>query len=1470
MKSTYSQFLITLSLATLGCLTLPNTAKAQIAPDGTLSTQVSSPDNLNFTINQGDRAGVNLFHSFREFSVPTNGSAVFQNSLDVQNIINRVTGGSISSIDGLIQANGSANFFLINPAGIVFGPNASLNIGGSFFSSTADSLIFEDGVEFSASNTQTPPLLTVNIPSGLRFRDNPKAIDVQGYGQNFGLSGTAFPFENPTLEVFQGRNLALIGGNVNLDGGILQAEGGLIEVGGLAGAGTIQINNDGSLTYPNAVARADVTFANQAGINVITDRFGGGSININAHNINITGDSLLTAGIMPSLNEVNTTAGDITLNATGETRIDGSRIENNVNYETLANSRNINIQTNSFVLINGAELNASNFGSSDESVFAGDIRVDANEKFSLDGNARIISNGFAGRIFITSKNHSININNSLISTESNDDNTNTELFSSIDISAPQGSILINSSQLNTTNSGTGFAGDITLNARDLISINSPNSPSSNPGDRTIQSRGKFGRILIGNENSAPKKVELTNVSLTATNDSVPISIPDSIDAGTVSIYALEGISLQDSFIETLTRRRGNAGNVTIQAENADITLTNGSSVFSNVEAGGIGDAGTINVTARNLSLTDGAQLLTLVSDGGEGNAANINIKASGEVLFSGFSNIDFSGAQGFFPSGVRTEVLSKTSGEAGYIDINASSILLRDNASVTSNNITDGFAGDITLNARDQISLTEGFISSDGFAGRIFINLDNNSINISNSSISTESNDENTNTELFSNIEISAPQGSILIKNSGINTTNFGTGLAGDVTLNARDTIALNEGFISSDGFAGRISINSENNSVNISNSSISTESNDENTNTELFSKIDVSASQGSIWINNSGLNTTNFGTGFAGDIILNASDQISLNQSIISSDGNSGRIFIGKNDLYKVTSSPRTVTLNSSTLSTTNSSVSMEIFPNESINAGDISIDVIDSISLEKVSNIDSSTVRTGDGGNIDIRARTLTLTNGSELLAQTREDGNNAGNIRVNATDSVIISGVASFPILMDSSPGGFSSGLFTTTEGEANGQGGEINVTTSKLEITDGGVLSARSRSNFRGGNITVNANTLELTGGGQILTTTFRDGYAGNIDLKVSDRIIIAGSDPTYELRFNQILQAFPNGFPGVETSQNGQDVAEFTIDPVSPESGIFANTASGSTGRGGSIFIDPKQVTIRDSGTISATSLGTGEAGNITLEADNLTIDSGRITAESGGALGGNINFNIRDLLLLRRNSQISATAGRDRGAGDGGNINIKTGFLVGLPQENSDITANAFTGTGGRVNIQAEAIFGIKPLSRGDLERLLNTTNPAQLDPSRLSSSDITAISQGNPGLSGQVNIITPDVDPSKGLVELPENVTDPANQITENPCKQGEGSEFVEIGRGGLPRNPNQPLSSATVKIDLVNPVPSTSHSNRNINTLQSSKSPERRIVPAQGWIFNEKGDIVLTAYNPKEINFQRTQQTSAICSGR
>ena len=249
----------------------------------------------------------------------------------------------------------------------------------------------------------------------------------------------------------------------------------------------------------------------------------------------------------------------------------------------------------------------------------------------------------------------------------------------------------------------------------------------------------------------------------------------------------------------------------------------------------------------------------------------------------------------------------------------------------------------------------------------------------------------------------------------------------------------------------------------------------------------------------------------------------------------------------------------------------------------------------------------------------------------------------------------------------------------------------------------------------------------------------------------------------------------------------------------------------------------------------------------------------------GKGNGGNIDITAGEL-LLRGHSTISTSASA---TGNGGNITITAPVIVAFPS-NNDITANAFIGIGGNVKITTSGLFGIAPLSRAELEQRLNTTDPSLLDPGRLPTSDITAISQQNASLSGIVTINSPDVDPSRGLVKLPVNVTDPTTLIAQNPCQRGIDSSFTITGRGGLPSNPNQILASDNVRVDLVKPASSTSNSPTTSVKLQSLTPTVKRLVPAQGWIFNDKGQVILTAYDPTKTGPQRSWQEPASCAKR
>ncbi len=286
-----------------------------------------------------------------------------------------------------------------------------------------------------------------------------------------------------------------------------------------------------------------------------------------------------------------------------------------------------------------------------------------------------------------------------------------------------------------------------------------------------------------------------------------------------------------------------------------------------------------------------------------------------------------------------------------------------------------------------------------------------------------------------------------------------------------------------------------------------------------------------------------------------------------------------------------------------------------------------------------------------------------------------------------------------------------------------------------------------------------------------------------------------------------------------------------------DSGLLAAVTREASGNGGDLRITTGQLNVRDGARVTVSNAGSGNAGALRVEAGSISLENlGKLRASTASGEGGNIDLQVQDKILMRRNSLISAEAG---GTATGGNIIINAPLLVAVPSENSDIIANASRGRGGDINITAQGIFGLE-------ER--NPTTPQ--------TSDINASSEF--GVSGFVEINTPDVDPSQGLANLPTELVDVSNQITQGcpaSIRQGK-SKFIITGRGGLPPNPRQVLRSNAVQVDWVEL--DASRENRSSATPATNSTKESaptQIVQANGWTINNKGDVVLTATAPSAI---------------
>lgn len=239
------------------CLSATNLA--QIVPDSTLgdenSTVVENSTIIHGKIvdliEDGAIRGETVFHSFEEFNVMFGWQVYFANPDGIEQIITRVTGNNSSNILGNLGVNGSADLFLLNPNGILFGDSASLDINGSLIATTADSFTFEDEGVYSATNPEVPPLLEIGIPKGIQFGANAGTIEVRGEGHTFGFdSETLIPTGDTSatgLRVRTGKTIALIGGELNLNSGSLRAFSGNIELAAIAQAGEIKLEREDRL-----------------------------------------------------------------------------------------------------------------------------------------------------------------------------------------------------------------------------------------------------------------------------------------------------------------------------------------------------------------------------------------------------------------------------------------------------------------------------------------------------------------------------------------------------------------------------------------------------------------------------------------------------------------------------------------------------------------------------------------------------------------------------------------------------------------------------------------------------------------------------------------------------------------------------------------------------------------------------------------------------------------------------------------------------------------------------------------------------------------------------------------------------------------------------------------------------------------------------------------------------------------------
>jgi filamentous hemagglutinin family protein len=557
---------------------------------------------------------------------------------------------------------------------------------------------------------------------------------------------------------------------------------------------------------------------------------------------------------------------------------------------------------------------------------------------------------------------------------------------------------------------------------------------------------------------------------------------------------------------------------------------------------------------------------------------------------------------------------------------------------------------------------------------------------------------------------------------------------------------------------------------------------------------------------------------------------------------------------------------------------------------AGDVLVAASESVELIGIGSIVGSQVLagTGNGGNVEVNTKQIVIQDGAAIDASTFDTGN-AGNILIRASDNIQLQENGA----VDDE---FATGIFTQVAQDAAdnpGNAGQLTIETKQLTVTGGAQISSAARLSGSGGDINIDAsdfitltgsavNATEVRGSSGIFVSAQPQGTTGDVGrltintgvltvengAKISANNFATDNNPgTVDLNLSKLIirdggsvaaGSFASSDGGI-LNVNATDSVEVTGTGVIGENIPVKSTlltSAESSGNAGNLSINTPSLLVRDNAEITVSSTGTGRAGNLEVNADTVELNNqAKLIGETvATADAGNITLKLADFLLMRNQSQVSTSAGTDAAPGNGGNITVDTpnGFIIALPNENSDITANAFSGSGGQISINANNIFGIAPLTRDELIQQLGTDNPEELNPNNLPSSNITAISQQNPNLDGDFTITDPDVDPNRGLIELPENLVDASQQISQACTPRGiqNASTFISTGRGGLPLSPNEPVRKPAVITNWVD-LPS-----ENISKVVGSREQgvvKERIIEAQKIVVDQNGDTFLVAESPQ-----------------
>jgi len=708
------------TILTTALLIIALRAPAQISTDGTLGQSINL-QGPNFQIGAalGQQHGPNLFHSFRDFNLSSDESATFFGPNSVQNVLSRVTGGNPSNIDGLFRSTiAGANVYFLNPYGIMFGPNARLDVQGSFHASTADYLRLGKDGRFDV-RTPSDSILTVAPIEAFGFLENSAAsISVEGHGE---IAEADWEGKITGLNVRDGKTLSLIGGSININNGSffktitvdesgnelltkmtrlpsLYAPSGRINLASVAGSSEVRLGED-FIEVSSLTQLADIHITNQSVIAVSGE--GNGSVFIRGKQV-VVNNSAIEA---KTLGEQNGTLVDIQVEKLSVS--DNSQID--ARTEGKGTNILVKIQANDSVSFHdGSNINMNTYNKDDGAGDAGMVLIEApNISFIEESGISnsTVGNGNAGDIIIRAgelfsiqKNSSIYISPFSSSTGGNG---GTLLIEAKYILVAEGSYL------SGTTFGPGKGGQITILADGQVTLSEANTNGLVSGIFSNSNPSKAVADDAGNIVLEAKELVIEKGAMISSST---ISKP-----GTIS--GLGGnISLR---VHGLIKLNG----VNLYGENAEGL---GSGIYVRAKGDHTGSAGHIKIEAQALSITDGAIIASTTDSAAPG--GHINIQVEGSLSISGNSvhtvlrepaksQINFQTDFPNSPSGLSisgiygsSESTANNAGMAGNIILNANTIFIKGSLINTSTQNAGG--GNITINTPNLLYLQEGKITT--------------------------------------------------------------------------------------------------------------------------------------------------------------------------------------------------------------------------------------------------------------------------------------------------------------------------------------------------------------------------------------------------------------------------------------------------------------------------------------------------------------------------------------------------------------------------------------------------------------------------------------------------------------------------------------------------------------------------------------------------------------------------------------